>query len=68
VVGERYHENSSLGKQCFYQNPSTVVADNLLHRMNPSAWRGTHQNTQGKTEKHQENMVLGQPWVFREHR
>jgi hypothetical protein len=61
VAGEKGHENPSLGKQCSYshQNPSTVVVDSHLHRINPSARRSNHQNTQGKTENHQENMVLG---------
>jgi hypothetical protein len=70
VAGERCHENPSLGKHCSYsyQNLSTTVVDNHLHRINPSARRSTHQNPQGKTENRQENMVLGQPWVFGEHR
>jgi hypothetical protein len=47
----------SLGKQCsyLYQNLSTVVVGNHLHEKNPSAQKGTHQRSQGKTENHQEN-------------
>jgi hypothetical protein len=40
------------------------MVDNILHGMNPSAQRNTHQNPQGKTKNHQENIGLGQPWVF----
>jgi hypothetical protein len=66
VVGVRSHENLSLGKQCsyLYQNPTTVVVGNHFHGENPSAQKGTHQKSQGKTENHQENKVLGHPWFF----
>jgi hypothetical protein len=40
------------------------MVDNLLHRINPSAQRNTHQNLQGMTENHQEKIELGHPWVF----
>jgi hypothetical protein len=40
------------------------MVDNFLHRINPSAQRSTHQNPQGMTENHQENIGLGHPWVF----
>jgi hypothetical protein len=43
---------------------STKVVDNLLHRINPSAKRNTHQNPQGMIENHQENLELGHPWVL----
>jgi hypothetical protein len=42
------------------------VVDSDLHRVNLSARRSTHQRPQGKTENHQANTVLGQPWVFGE--
>ena len=66
MAGESCHEDHSSGKQCpySYQDVSTMVVDNLLFGMNPSAQRSTHQNPQGKTENHRENMVLGHPWVF----
>jgi hypothetical protein len=40
------------------------VVDNLLHGINPSAQRNTHQNPQGKTENHEENIELGHPQVL----
>jgi hypothetical protein len=46
----------------------TSVVDNLLHGINPSDQRNNHQNPQGMTKTHQENMGLGQPWVFGEYR
>jgi len=63
VVGVKSHEKPSLGKQCSYlhQNLSRVVVDN--HKINPNAQRSNHQSTQGMTENHQENKVLGHPWV-----
>jgi hypothetical protein len=66
VVKESYHKDPSLSKEgpYSYQDLSTMVVDNHLHGKNPSAQRSTHQNPQGKTENHQENMVLGHPWVF----
>jgi hypothetical protein len=42
----------------------TMVVDNLLHGINSSAHRSIHQKPQGMTKKYQENMGLGQPWVF----
>jgi len=44
-----------------------MVVDNHIHGENSSAQRGTHQNPQGNTKKHQENKVLGHPWVFEEY-
>ena len=63
MAGEKGHENPSLGKQWFYsyQNPSIVVVDSHLRRVNPSDRRSSHQRPQGKTENHQANMVLSQP-------
>ena len=65
-AGVNSHENPSLGKQCFYsyQNPSIVAVDSHLHRVNLIARRSTHQRPQGKTENHQANVVLSQPWAF----
>jgi hypothetical protein len=40
------------------------VVDNLLHRINPSAQRNTHQNIQGMTENDQEKIELGHPWRY----
>jgi hypothetical protein len=47
-----------------YQNLNTTTIDNLLHRINPSDQRNTHQNRQGMTENYQENNALGCPWVL----
>jgi hypothetical protein len=44
-----------------------MVVDNILHIINPSAQRNTHQNPQGMTENHQENIELGHPWVLGKH-
>jgi hypothetical protein len=44
------------------------VVGNHLHGENPSAQKGTHNKSQGKTEKHQENKVLGHPWFFEKYR
>jgi hypothetical protein len=54
VVGVKSYERLSLGKQCsyLYQNLSTVVVGNHLHEKSPSAQKGTHQKSQGKTENH----------------
>ena len=41
-----------------------MIVDSHLHRVNLSAQRSTHQRPQGKTKNHQENTILGQPWVF----
>jgi hypothetical protein len=66
VAGAKSHEKPSLGKQCpyLYQNLSTVVVGNHLHEKSPSAQKGAHKKSQGKTENHQENKVLGHPWFF----
>jgi hypothetical protein len=40
-----------------------MVVDNLLHGINPSAKRNNHQNPQGMTEYHKENIASGHPWV-----
>jgi hypothetical protein len=61
----KYH---FLREQVINQNLSIVVVDSHLHRVNLSSRRSTHQRPQGKTENHQENTALGQPWVFGEHR
>jgi hypothetical protein len=41
-----------------------MTVDNILHRINPIAERNTHQNPQGMTENHHENIALGHPWVL----
>jgi hypothetical protein len=65
VAGERYHKDPSLGKRCpySYQDLRTTMVDNLLHGINTSAKKITHQNPQGMTENHQENIAPGHPWV-----
>jgi hypothetical protein len=65
-VGEPFQKDPSLGKQFphLYQDLSTTVVDNLLHKINPSAQRSTHQNLQGITKNHQEKIELGHPWNY----
>jgi hypothetical protein len=41
-----------------------MMVDNCFHRINMNAQRITHQNPQGMTKNHQENIGLGYPWVF----
>jgi hypothetical protein len=40
------------------------VVDNHIYEKNPNAQEGTHQKSQGRTEDHQKNEVLGHPWFF----
>jgi len=67
--GKPCHKYPTLGKQRPhpYQYLSTMVVDNILHRINPSAQRNTHQNPQGMTKIHQENIVLGHSWALGKH-
>jgi hypothetical protein len=45
----------------FVSKYEPVVVGNHLHEKSPSAQKSTHQKSQGKTENHQENKVLGHP-------
>jgi hypothetical protein len=66
VAWGSYHKDPYLSKEgpYSYQYMRTTVVDNHLHGKNPNAHRSTLQKPQGKTESHQENKVLGHPWVF----
>jgi hypothetical protein len=65
-VGKPCYKCPSLGKKCpyLYKDMSTMVVDNILHRINPNSQRNTYQNFQGMIENHQENIALGHPWVL----
>jgi hypothetical protein len=60
------HKYHVLGKQrpYPYQDLSTMVVDNFLHRINLSVQRKTHQNPEGMTGNHDENIAPGHPSVF----